>query len=400
MNALPAAHLALPIAPPSSAASDSAQADERFGEHLASAAQALDHPASSGPARPGDAPAGPRADTEAEDENPPATDPAPDLPWLSQWAGYAAQPASSAPAPAAANAAAGAGADALSAIGAGVPGDGIAPGAADAAAPAGRVPVANGGPAPSASPSLPDLAAGVAAPSSAAAAATRPNGAGVADLRPDVPAKPAGRAATTDALPQPAAQESARSETAFRHGVLQESATVPVTAGASHHTPGPALRSEAPTVPGAPVPLHAGALQDRIDTALRWMAGGGLQTAQIRVDPDALGPITVHLRLDGDVASVVFGSNHEQTRQALENSLAGLKEALSAGGLNLGQASVGSEQQSGFLAARQFGGRDSAPQGNRGQAADDHGAKAASPVPPTRGATSAGAGNRMVDLYA
>src|SRR5690606_11346044 len=151
---------------------------------------------------------------------------------------------------------------------------------------------------------------------------------------------PAARAALTASVPAPAAPAApARAAAPADPGVLQEAATVPVTnPHAQVHTPATSLRGDTPVVPGAPVPLHGGALQDRIDTALRWMAGGGLHTAQLRVDPDALGPITIHLRLDGDVASVVFGSNHEQTRQALEDSLSGLKEALSAGGLNLGQA--------------------------------------------------------------
>ncbi|WP_132979306.1 flagellar hook-length control protein FliK, partial [Pigmentiphaga sp. D-2] len=180
-------------------------------------------------------------------------------------------------------------------------------------------------------------------------------------------------------------------------GVLQASATVPVNTPAPHHAPASAARNEVPSVPGAPVPLHAGALQDRIDTALRWMAGGQLQTAQLRVNPEALGPITIHLRLDGDAASVVFGSNHESTRQALESSLAGLKDVLAANGLSLGQASVGSEQQSGFLAARQFAEREAQP--GRAPAA---GAAASGPAdgPAAPVARGRAAGNGMVDLYA
>ncbi|GAA4342333.1 hypothetical protein GCM10023144_44260 [Pigmentiphaga soli] len=106
-----------------------------------------------------------------------------------------------------------------------------------------------------------------------------------------------------------------------------------------------AARAPAPaTVPGPAATLHGPALQARLDDALRWMAGNGVQHAQIRVEPDALGPITVHLRIEGDVANVAFTSAHETTRHALEASLPGLRDALAAGGLSLGQASVGAER--------------------------------------------------------
>jgi flagellar hook-length control protein FliK len=75
------------------------------------------------------------------------------------------------------------------------------------------------------------------------------------------------------------------------------------------------------------------------------MAGNGVQTAQIRVTPDELGPITVQVHLQGSTANVLLSSAHEQTRLVLESSLGGLRDALAAGGLSLGQASVGSEQQ-------------------------------------------------------
>ena len=117
------------------------------------------------------------------------------------------------------------------------------------------------------------------------------------------------------------------------------------THGVGAHTTAATSRADAPGIPGAPALLQGQALQGRLDEALRWMTGNGLQNAELRVTPDALGPITIHVRMDGDTASVMFGSAHEQTRQALEASLGGLRDALAAGGMTLGDASVGSEQQ-------------------------------------------------------
>ncbi|ODU85214.1 MAG: hypothetical protein ABT00_09825, partial [Bordetella sp. SCN 68-11] len=309
---------------------------------------------------------------------------APDLPWLSQWAGYLAPPATPSVD------------TALAPDGAADAGDALAPGAAPAAA-------TQADPA-APHPAVAEQDAVALATNPAAGVTARPAAATpAAGTAPDAAGRRADRTASVPrvqplASSEPAAVEPAAPKaSADPAAVLQASATVPVNTQPSHHAPVPSVRGEAPTVPGAPVPLHAGALQDRIDTALRWMAAGPLQTAQLRVDPEVLGPITIHLRLDGDAASVVFGSNHESTRQALENSLAGLKDVLAANGLSLGQASVGSEQQSGFLAARQFAGREAPADRAPSAGTDASGPGAGPPAPAVRGASS---GNGMIDLYA
>lgn len=389
MNALPVSFAQPPAAPPSAPAGsgDGAAAGLPFEDMLATASQVPE------PART-DTPAQPEAaDTDlpsGQDDADPTI--APDLPWLSQWASYLAPPA--VPPVAAALAPDGA-ADAGNAI------DAPAPASVPASATLTDPAVL---PSPVAEQDAVALAtnpaAGVTArPAAAMPAASTPTAGTVSDSA----GRRADRTASVPRVQPPASFQPAAVDPAAPKAsadpavVLQASATVPVNTPPSHHTPAPSMRGEVPTVPGAPVQLHAGALQDRIDTALRWMAAGPLQTAQLRVDPEALGPITIHLRLDGDAASVVFGSNHESTRQALENSLAGLKDVLAANGLSLGQASVGSEQQSGFLAARQFAGRE-APADRPPSAGGDAASPAATPAAPAvRGAST---GNGMVDLYA
>jgi flagellar hook-length control protein FliK len=162
----------------------------------------------------------------------------------------------------------------------------------------------------------------------------------------------------------------------------------------------PALaRHEIPTVPGAPVPLHAQQLQTRVDDAVRWMSNQSIQTAEIRVTPDDLGPITVHLRMDGDVANVSFSSDHAQTRQALEASMGGLRAALSDSGLQLGQAQVGSEQQNqqAFQAFANSGGEDR--RARQAAAAADR-MQATVNALGQRAPTPAQSGTSLVDLYA
>lgn len=158
-----------------------------------------------------------------------------------------------------------------------------------------------------------------------------------------------------------------------------------------------AARHEIPTVPGAPVPLHAQQLQARVDDSVRWMSTQNIQTAEIRVTPDDLGPITVHLRMNGDVANVSFTSEHAQTRQALEASMGGLRTALGDSGLQLGQAQVGSEQQNqqAFAAFANSGGEDRRAR----QAAVDR-MQATVNALGERPPTPALSGTSLVDLYA
>lgn len=379
MNALSAAAAAAiaPPAPPAVSPRGEPPADRPFDEHLADASQAR--------ARSGSGTAGTDRSTNADaaaDDTTPGTEDVdaeaqPGLPGLSPWASYL-------PAPVAPQAAAVGTADSGRGNATAVPAPVVLAAGADTPPLAADIPA-------DAKTALTGPVAGVTARPAAASMRADPGD----------PGRRLSAAAAQAAVPSPAPPEAVgRSDAIDPSAVLQDSATVPVNTAGPHPAAPSSWRSETPAVPGPPVPLHAGALQDRIDTALRWMATGGLQAAQLRVDPEALGPITVHLRLDGDVANVMFGSNHEQTRQALESSLAGLKDVLAAGGLHLGQASVGSEQQSGFLAARQFAGSEPSPKRETGgDASASAAATGAAALPPASAARSR-AGNGMVDLYA
>lgn len=65
-----------------------------------------------------------------------------------------------------------------------------------------------------------------------------------------------------------------------------------------------------------------------------------VQAASLRVTPEHLGPIEVHLAMrDGD-ASVWFGATHADTRAALEQSIPQLREMLAGHGLHLAHAGV------------------------------------------------------------
>ncbi|VCU69938.1 Flagellar hook-length control protein [Pigmentiphaga humi] len=308
--------------------------------------------------------------------------------WLAQWAAYV--PAAVPPGTSAAGlepAADGEAADAL------LPSDPAASQPVDLAS----TDAAQAGPVQGAAPQ-PGLAAGITPPrgagNAAKAVAARSDDVEPASRQPAPASERASAVPAAPAVPG-AAQAAPAAEPRPAPGVLQDTATVPVNGIAHTHASSP--RIDLPSAPGAPTPLQQGALQERIDGALRWMAAGNLQAAQLRVDPDALGPITIHLRLDGDIANVAFGSNHEATRQALESALPGLKDALQAGGLSLGQASVGSEQQ-GFSQARQFD--EPAGRSARGASGDGAAAGHASAASSVEAQIPRRSGDRLLDAYA
>ncbi|REC96327.1 flagellar hook-length control protein FliK [Kushneria indalinina] len=79
------------------------------------------------------------------------------------------------------------------------------------------------------------------------------------------------------------------------------------------------------------------------------MRGGG--EARLNMNPLELGPLSISLKMGEQSAQLHIASHHAQVRAAVEAALPQLREAFSASGIELGQASVsdqGSFQQGGF----------------------------------------------------
>jgi len=87
--------------------------------------------------------------------------------------------------------------------------------------------------------------------------------------------------------------------------------------------------------------------------------GHGEQRLELRLNPAELGPLTVSLRLGEHGAHAQFLSAQAPVRQAVEQAIPQLREALEEQGISLGEASVsdhGQGQQERFAEARQSGG--------------------------------------------
>ena len=73
---------------------------------------------------------------------------------------------------------------------------------------------------------------------------------------------------------------------------------------------------------------------------IAWLANNRVQAAEIRLNPQHLGPIEIQVRMDGDQASLVFGTAHAQVRDAIEAALPRLREMFAAQGLDMGSVDV------------------------------------------------------------
>lgn len=97
----------------------------------------------------------------------------------------------------------------------------------------------------------------------------------------------------------------------------------------------------APTPPLAmPTDPQTG-FDDGLGARIAWMTGQRIGHAEIRLNPEHLGPIEVRVQLDGVRVNAEFLSTHVEVRQAIEASVPRLREMLGQHGLQLGQADVG-----------------------------------------------------------
>lgn len=86
---------------------------------------------------------------------------------------------------------------------------------------------------------------------------------------------------------------------------------------------------------------------------VQMMASAKVQSATLRLSPEHLGPVEVHIDMQASQINVNFIAAHADTRIALEQSVPTLRAMLAHGGLTLGQTQVQGEARSGS----QSGGR-------------------------------------------
>jgi len=69
----------------------------------------------------------------------------------------------------------------------------------------------------------------------------------------------------------------------------------------------------------------------------------GVHYAELRLQPESLGPIQVSLRMSNEQMEISFIAPHAQTREVLESALPLLRQSLSESGLALGESQISGE---------------------------------------------------------
>ncbi len=180
-----------------------------------------------------------------------------------------------------------------------------------------------------------------------------------------------------------AEQLNAPAELQARHdvpapGALGAAAALPTAARAGD--------TAAPVVVTLPTPATAPEFAQSLGVQVSVLARGGVQQAELHLNPADMGPISVQIALDGTQAQVNFGADSATTRQIIENGLPELAAALRDAGFTLSGGGVQGQAR----------GRGEGGSGEQG--AGRQGSPSEAEVTPQRINTRVSAGG--VDLYA
>ncbi|MBS0925466.1 flagellar hook-length control protein FliK [Providencia sp. JGM181] len=100
-------------------------------------------------------------------------------------------------------------------------------------------------------------------------------------------------------------------------------------------------------------PFGTEAWQQQLSQQMLFFSRQGVSQAQIRLHPEELGSLNVHLRIEDNQAVMHFVSPHSHVRAAMESMMPVLRSALQESGIHLAQGSVGQDNFSGQSNAEQ-----------------------------------------------
>ena len=162
-------------------------------------------------------------------------------------------------------------------------------------------------------------------------------------------------------------------------------------AGPAPHALDPSSHAAA-TVTALATPIDSPDFAAALGVQVSVLAKDGVQQAELHLNPNELGPVSIHISLDGSAARVDFGADVAATREAIERGLPELASALQDAGFTL--AGGGVSQHAG---GRPAGEDDRA---SRSRRVDATGAALAAPTGPAAGRATRRVAAGGVDLYA
>lgn len=104
--------------------------------------------------------------------------------------------------------------------------------------------------------------------------------------------------------------------------------------------------SAKPSVPSAiNTPLGNPAWNDDLGQKLIWMHKQAMPSAELRLNPEHLGPVLVKIDVHQDQTSITFTAQHQVVRDAIEAAIPKLREMFNGQQLQLGDVNVSQHQQ-------------------------------------------------------
>lgn len=109
------------------------------------------------------------------------------------------------------------------------------------------------------------------------------------------------------------------------------------------HAPVAPSADAAPTQRTLAIPVGTQAWREEFASGVHLLATQRVSSAELRVQPEELGPVRVSIRIEAGEASIACTAQHSETRYAMEAALPRLRELLEASGISVGNASVGNQ---------------------------------------------------------
>ncbi|MGU7769768.1 flagellar hook-length control protein FliK [Burkholderia sp. MR1-5-21] len=232
----------------------------------------------------------------------------------------------------------------------------------------------------------------------------------LADAKGTLAANPAQAQTPTPAAPSLQAEAAAKADPAA--GATHALAATQDVADPAHAALAAATAAAQPTLQTTPAAANVAAANanvlaphvgtadwtDALSQKVVFLSNAHQQSAELTLNPPDLGPLQVVLRVADNHAHALFVSQHAQVRDAVEAALPKLRDAMEAGGLGLGSATV---SDGGFASQQQnpqqtFAGGQAPRRGNAAPSGGDAPLDAAPSA--AAGATVTRAG--LVDTFA
>ncbi len=93
-----------------------------------------------------------------------------------------------------------------------------------------------------------------------------------------------------------------------------------------------------------PVSVQDPGWAQSVGERVQWMVGQQVQSAQIRLNPDHLGPMAIKLNIQNEQASIQINSAHAIVREVLEAAIPRLRELMESSGIDLVDVNISDQQ--------------------------------------------------------